>query len=156
MAKEVKLTPEALKKLQDELSELKNVRVDQVAQQLKEARSFGDLSENSEYDAAKDEQGKVFSRIAEIQAMLDNYILVEDAPVDGDTIHIGSVVTVLDLEFEESDRYEIVVSQEADLAHNRISEESPFGRAMLGHRVDDEVVVEAPAGPVYYRILSVE
>ncbi len=155
MAKEYKLTPEALKKLEEELAYLKNTRENEVAEQLKEARSFGDLSENSEFDAAKDEQGKLYSRIAELQYMLDNYILVEDAPADGETIRIGSTVRALDLEFDEEDEYEIVVSQEADLLQNRISEESPFGKALLGQKVGSVVTVEAPAGPVRYKILSV-
>ncbi len=156
MAKEYKLTQEALKKLQEELVYLKNTREHEVAEQLKEARSFGDLSENSEYEAAKDEQGKLYSRIAEVQFMLDNYVLVDEAPADGETVRIGSKVKVYDLEFEEESEYEIVVSQETDLLNNRISEESPFGKALLGQKVGEEVLVEAPAGVVRFRILAVE
>ena len=155
MAKEYKLTADALKKLQDELVYLKNTREREVAEQLKEARSFGDLSENSEYEAAKDEQGKLYSRIAEVENILANYVLVEDVPHDAESVRIGSLVRVLDLEFDEEAEYRIVVSQEADLMNGLISEESPFGKALVGHKADDEVSVEAPEGAVVYRILSV-
>jgi transcription elongation factor GreA len=157
MAKEYRLTAEALKQLQEELHYLKTTREDEVAKQLAEARSYGDLSENSEYDAAKDEQGKLYSRIAEVEFMLDNYVLVDEGPDDGDgeTVRIGSFVTVLDVEFGEEEEYEIVVSQEADLMAGRISEESPFGKALLGQKVGSVVVVEAPSGNVEYKIASV-
>ena len=156
MAKEYRLTQEALKKLEEELDYLKNTREQEVADQLKEARSFGDLSENSEYDAAKDEQGKVHSRIMELQYMLSNYVLVDETQADGVTVHIGSKVTVYDVDMEEEDVYEIVVSQDADLLNNRISEESPFGKALLGAKVGDEVEVDAPSGAIAFRIVSVE
>lgn len=157
MAKEYRLTAEALKQLQEELHYLKTVREDEVATQLAEARSYGDLSENSEFDAAKDEQGKLYSRIAEVEYMLDNYVLVDEGPVDGDgeVVRIGSFVTVLDIEMEEEEEYEIVVSQEADLMAGRISEESPFGKALLNQKVGAVVIVEAPSGNVEYKILSV-
>ena len=156
MAKEYRLTQDALKKLEEELEYLKNTREQEVADQLKEARSFGDLSENSEYDAAKDEQGKVHSRIMELQYMLSNYVLVDETQADGVTVHIGSKVTVYDVDMEEEDVYEIVVSQDADLLNNRISEESPFGKALLGAKVGDEVEVDAPSGAIAFRIVSVE
>ena len=156
MAKEYRLTQEALKKLEEELDYLKNTREQEVADQLKEARSFGDLSENSEYDAAKDEQGKVHSRIVELQYMLSNYVLVDETQADGVTVHIGSKVTVYDVDMEDEDVYEIVVSQDADLLNNRISEESPFGKALLGAKVGDEVEVDAPSGAIAFRIVSVE
>ena len=157
MAKEYRLTAEALKQLQEELHYLKTVREDEVATQLAEARSYGDLSENSEFDAAKDEQGKLYSRIAEVEYMLDNYVLVDEGPVDGDgeVVRIGSFVTVLDSEMEEEEEYEIVVSQEAELMAGRISEESPFGKALLNQQVGAVVIVEAPSGNVEYKILSV-
>ena len=156
MAKEYRLTQDALKKLEEELEYLKNTREQEVADQLKEARSFGDLSENSEYDAAKDEQGKVHSRIMELQYMLSNYVLVDETQTDGVTVHIGSKVTVYDVDMEEEDVYEIVVSQDADPLNNRISEESPFGMALLGAKVGDEVEVDAPSGAIAFRIVSVE
>ena len=137
MAKEYKLTLERLKELQDELTYLKTVREKEVAELIKEARSFGDLSENSEYDEAKTEQGKLYSRIAEVEEILGNCVVIEDSDDGGEYVRIGSTVTVLDKEFV-------------------ISEDSPFGKALLGKNAGDEVTVDAPAGPVEYKILKVE
>ena len=157
MAKEFKLTPERLKELQDELTYLKTVREKEVAELIKEARSFGDLSENSEYDEAKTEQGKLYSRIAEVENILSNYVVIEENEDDGSSsIRLGSTVTVLDKEFNEEETYKIVGSQEADPMNGVISEDSPFGRALLGKNAGDDVVVDAPAGPVEYKILKVE
>ena len=157
MAKEFKLTPERLKELQDELTYLKTVREKEVAELIKEARSFGDLSENSEYDEAKTEQGKLYSRIAEVENILSNYVVIEENEDDGgSSIRLGSTVTVLDKEFNEEETYKIVGSQEADPMNGVISEGSPFGRALLGKNAGDDVVVDAPAGPVEYKILKVE
>ena len=157
MAKEFKLTPERLKELQDELTYLKTVREKEVAELIKEARSFGDLSENSEYDEAKTEQGKLYSRIAEVENILSNYVVIEENEDDGGySIRLGSTVTVLDKEFNEEETYKIVGSQEADPMNGVISEDSPFGRALLGKNAGDDVVVDAPAGPVEYKILKVE
>ena len=157
MAKEFKLTPERLKELQDELTYLKTVREKEVAELIKEARSFGDLSENSEYDEAKNEQGKLYSRIAEVENILSNYVVIEEHESDGgSSIRLGSTVTVLDKEFNEEETYKIVGSQEADPMNGVISEDSPFGRALLGKNAGDDVVVDAPAGPVEYKILKVE
>ena len=156
MAKEYKLTLERLKELQDELTYLKTVREKEVADQIKEARSFGDLSENSEYDEAKNEQGKLYSRIAEVENILANYVVIEEEPSDGSSVRLGSTVTVLDEEFDETMVYKIVGSQEADPMNGVISEDSPFGKALLGKNAGDEVTVDAPAGPVEYKILKVE
>ncbi len=157
MAKEFKLTPERLKELQEELTYLKTVREKEVAELIKEARSFGDLSENSEYDEAKTEQGKLYSRIAEVENILENSVVIEESADDGGNyIRLGSTVTVLDKEFDEELTYKIVGSQEADPMNGVISEESPFGRALLGKTADDEVTVDAPSGPVEYKILKVE
>ena len=153
MAKEFKLTPERLKELQDELTYLKTVREKEVAELIKEARSFGDLSENSEYDEAKTEQGKLYSRIAEVENILSNYVIIEEHESDPNSVRLGSSVKVLDLEFEEEESYQVVGSQEADPMNGRISEDSPFGKALLGKAVGDEVHVEAPAGVLRYRIL---
>ena len=115
MAKEFKLTPERLKELQDELTYLKTVREKEVAELIKEARSFGDLSENSEYDEAKNEQGKLYSRIAEVENILSNYVVIEENEDDGGySVRLGSTVTVLDKEFNEEETYKMVGSQEAD------------------------------------------
>ena len=156
MAKEYKLTLERLKELQDELTYLKTVREKEVAELIKEARSFGDLSENSEYDEAKTEQGKLYSRIAEVEEILGNCVVIEDSDDGGEYVRIGSTVTVLDKEFDETEVYKIVGSQEADPMNGVISEDSPFGKALLGKNAGDEVTVDAPAGPVEYKILKVE
>ena len=156
MAKEYKLSPQRLKELQDELTYLKTVREKEVAELIKEARSFGDLSENSEYDEAKNEQGKLYSRIAQVEEILSNYVVIEEESDDGDYIRLGSTITVLDKEFDEELTYKIVGSQEADPMNGAISEDSPFGRAMLGKNEGDDITVDAPAGPVQYKILKVE
>ena len=156
MAKEFKLTPERLKELQDELTYLKTVREKEVAELIKEARSFGDLSENSEYDEAKTEQGKLYSRIAEVENILSNYVVIEEHETDPNSVRLGSTVKVVDLEFNEEESYQVVGSQEADPMNGRISEDSPFGRALLGRAVGDEVQVEAPAGVLRYRIAEIQ
>ena len=156
MAKEYKLSPERLKALQDELVYLKTVREKEVADQIKEARSFGDLSENSEYDEAKNEQGKLYSRIAEIETILANYVVIEEHETAHDAVRLGSRITVLDKEFNEQEVYQVVGSQEADPMNGRISEESPFGKALLGKVVGDDVVVEAPAEVLHYQVLDIQ
>ena len=154
MAKEYKLSPERFQKLKDELNYLKTVREREVADQIKEARSFGDLSENSEYDEAKNEQGKLYSRIAEVEDILANCVVIEEGDHDPNKIRLGSRIKVRDLEFDEESEYEIVGSQEADPMGGRISEDSPFGKALLGKAVGDEVIVEAPAGIIKYKVLD--
>ena len=156
MAKEYKLSPERLKELQDEMQYLKSVREKEVAELIKEARSFGDLSENSEYDEAKNEQGKLYSRMAEIEEILSNYVVIEEDGRAGSEVRLGSTVTVLDKEFNEEEVYKIVGSQEADPMNGSISEDSPFGKALLGKNEGDDVTVDAPAGPVYYKVIKVE
>ena len=156
MAKEYKLSPERLKKLQEEHNYLKTVREKEVAELIKEARSFGDLSENSEYDEAKTEQGKLYSRIAELEEILANYVLIEDNDEDSAYVRLSSIVTLLDKEFDEEVTYKIVGSQEADPMGGTISEDAPIGKALLGKKAGDDVVVDAPAGPVEYRVLKVE
>ena len=156
MAKEYKLSAERLKELQDELIYLKTVREKEVADQIKEARSFGDLSENSEYDEAKNEQGKLYSRIAEVEEILANCVVIEEDENDHNAVRLGSRITVLDLEFDEQETYEVVGSQEADPMNGRISEDSPFGRALLGKEVGEEVLVEAPAGNLHYKVLDIQ
>lgn len=156
MAKEIKLSAERHQELKDELNYLKTVREKEVADQIKEARSFGDLSENSEYDEAKNEQGKLYSRIAEIEAILQNCIVLdEDQEHNGNSVRIGSKIKVLDEEFKEEVTYVVVGSQEADPMNGRISEDSPFGRALLGKTEGEEVTVEAPAGAMKFKILTI-
>ncbi len=152
MAKEFKLSAQRLEALKEELNYLKTVREKEVAEQIKEARSFGDLSENSEYDEAKNEQGKLYSRIAEIENILSNHVVIEDHEKDPDAVRLGSRITVLDLEFKEEETYQVVGSQEADPMNGKISEESPFGRALIGHKVGEKVTVESPSGPIRYEI----
>ena len=157
MAKEYKLSPERLKELQEEMNYLKTVREKEVAELIKEARSFGDLSENSEYDEAKNEQGKLYSRMAELEEILSNYVVIEEEEnVVGDYIRMGSTVTVLDKEFGEQETYKIVGSQEADPMNGTISEDSPFGKALMGKSEGDEAVVDAPAGAIVFKIVKVE
>ena len=133
-------------------------REKEVAEQIKEARSFGDLSENSEYDEAKTEQGKLYSRIAEIKVLIDNAEIVDNIDHDApkDTVTLGSIVKVRDIEDDYEETYEIVGSQEANPREGRISDDSPVGRALRGHRAGEQVTVEAPAGNLKFEIVSVE
>ncbi|MBR6120733.1 MAG: transcription elongation factor GreA [Oscillospiraceae bacterium] len=161
MAKEFKITSIRLQELEEELHYLKTTREKEVAEHLKEARSFGDLSENSEYDEAKNEQAQLYGRIAEVENILAHAVIIDDG-LDGveESVHgrvgLGCTVKVLDIEFDEEDIYAIVGSQEADPKNHRISDDSPFGRAMIGKTVGDTVEVEAPVGVVRFKILSVE
>ena len=156
MAKEYKLSAQRLGELREELNYLKTVREKEVAELIKEARSFGDLSENSEYDEAKNEQGKLYSRIIQVEDILSNYVVIEEEEEGGDCVHLGTRVTVLDKEFNEELSYKVVGSQEADPLHGAISEESPLGKALIEKRVGEHFTVEAPAGPVEYEILKIE
>ena len=152
----MQLSPERLKELQDELYTLKTVREKEVAELIKEARSYGDLSENSEYDEAKNEQGRLYSRMAELEEILSNCVVIEEEESDGDYIRMGSTVVVYDKEFEEEQTFRITGSQEADPMNGLISEESPFGKALMGRVAGEEITVDAPSGPVEYKILTVE
>ena len=154
MAKLQKLTQETADQLQKELEYLKTVREKEVADMIKEARSFGDLSENSEYDEAKNEQGRVYSRISELTEILSNYVIIESSAAVAGEIGHGSHVKVREDGFEEE--FSIVGSQEADPAQSRISDESPIGRALVGHKAGDRITVHAPAGQIQYEILEVE
>ena len=157
MAKEFKITSIRLAELEEELQYLKTTREKEVAEHLKEARSFGDLSENSEYDEAKNEQGKLYSRIAEIEDIFLHAVIITEDDAAGTSVTIGSRVTVAEVKSgKELPEYKVVGSQEADPKNHRISDDSPFGRAMLGKTVGDIVEVEAPVGTVKFEILSVE
>ena len=157
MAKQIVLTHEGLLALEEELEQLKSVKRKEIAEKIKVALSFGDLSENSEYDEAKTEQGKLYSRIAEVENILSNYVVIEENEDDGgSSIRLGSTVTVLDKEFNEEETYKIVGSQEADPMHGIISEESPFGKALLGAKEGDTVTVEAPRGAITYVVKKIE
>ena len=155
MAKTIKITDDGLKKLQDELENLKtNGRAD-IAEKIKVARGYGDLSENSEYDEAKNEQAKIEARIVEIEAMLKNIEIIEDVKGKAKSVVIGVKVKVLDLEFDEEDEYRVVGSTEADPINGKISDESPVGKALLGKKVGDEVIVDAPDGEFKLKVLEI-
>jgi len=156
VAKEYKITSARLKELEEELNYLKTTREKEVAELIKEARSFGDLSENSEYDEAKNEQAKLYGRIAEVENILANAVIIEEGDENTGRVGLGCRVRVMDLELEEEEEYTIVGSQEADPMNYRISDDSPFGRAMVGKGVGDLVEVEAPVGILQFRILNVE
>ena len=156
MKQEFKLTQENLDKLKDELEYLKTVRMQEVAEQIKEARSFGDLSENAEYDEAKNEQGKVASRIAELETIIANAVIISEDMYAKDEVSPGCRFKVLDLEFDEEEEYHFVGSQEADPMDGKISDESPFGKAVLGHKVGDVVEVETQMGVLQYRVMEIQ
>ena len=149
------LTYEGLKKLEDELENLKVVRRKEVSQKIKEAREQGDLSENAEYDAAKDEQRDIEARIEELEKILKNAEVVVEEEADLDKVSIGCSVKILDCEFEEEVEYKIVGSTEANSLKGKISNESPVGKALLGKQVGDTVTVETPAGEFSYKVLSI-
>lgn len=155
MAKQVLLTSEGLKKLQDELDNLKTVRRKENTAAIKMARSFGDLSENSEYDEARNEQAEIEARIVEIETMLNNAKVIDEDNIDTDVVSVGSKVTVMDMEDKEEEEYLIVGSTEADPMNGKISDESPVGSALLGHKIDEVVTVEAPLGKMEYKIVKI-
>lgn len=155
MPKQFVLTEEGLKNLEDELEQLKTEKRKEISEKIKVALSFGDLSENSEYDEAKNEQAMIESRIATIEAMLKNVKIIDDDDLNTETINVGSKVKVLDVEFDEEDEYSIVGSTECDPDTNKISDESPFGKALIGHSVGETVTVEAPGGEVQLKILTI-
>ena len=161
------LTYEGLKKLEDELQDLKVVKRKQIAQKIKEAREQGDLSENAEYDAAKDEQRDIEARIEQIEKILKNAEVVVEDEVDLDKINVGCKVKVLDVEentrgyyvtveFDEEEEFKIVGSSEANSLGGKISNESPVGKALLGAKVGDTVRVETQAGMIEYKVLEIQ
>ena len=153
-----KMSQERLDALKEELYYLETVREKEVAELIKEARSFGDLSENSEYDEAKTEQGKLYSKIAELKVLIENAEIVDNMDQDApkDSVTLGSIVRVRDLEEDFEETYEIVGSQEANPREGRISDDSPVGRGLRGHRAGDVVSINAPAGELKFEIISVE
>ena len=152
-----KMSQERLDAIKEELRYLETVREKEVAEQIKEARSFGDLTENSEYDEAKTEQGKLYSKIAELKVLIENAEIVDNIETDlpKDAVTLGSVVRVRDLEDGYEEKFEIVGSQEANPREGRISDDSPLFQALKGRRKGDTVSVEAPAGIFRYEIVSV-
>ena len=150
------LTYAGLKQYEDELQNLKVVRRKEVAEKIKEAREQGDLSENAEYDAAKDEQRDIEARIEELEKLLKNAEVVVEDEIDLDKIRIGCSVKVYDVEFDEEIEFKIVGSTEANSLQNKISNESPVGRALLGKSVGDLVDVETQAGNIQYKVLEIQ
>ena len=150
------LTYQGLKKLEDELQDLKVVKRKEVAQKIKEAREQGDLSENAEYDAAKDEQRDIEARIEDIEKILKNAEVVVEEEVELDKISIGCTVRILDCEYDEECEYKIVGSTEANSLKGKISNESPVGRALLGAKVGDTVKVETQVGDLEYKVLEIQ
>ena len=157
MVKEFKMSQARYDELKKELDYSKTTRADEIAELIKEARGFGDLSENSEYDEAKNEQGKLYSRIAELEEILLHAKIVSESETDSDKISIGCKVTVTNLSTgKKLPVYKIVGSQEADVMNFAVSEDSPFGKALMGRKAGEEITVEAPRGAIRYRIDSIE
>ena len=153
--KKVVLTYEGLKKMEEELETLKIVRRKEVAEKIKEARGQGDLSENAEYDAAKEEQAEIEARIVVLEKMLRNAEVIDDEEVSGDIVGLGSKVEVYDIEFDELMKYTIVGSAEADPMNGRISNESPVGMALLGHKAGESITTHTPDGDAVFEIKSI-
>ncbi|SRR5690606_12244291 len=153
--KEVILTPDGLAKLEKELEHLKTVRRREVAARIKQAIEFGDISENSEYDDAKNEQAFIEGRIASLEKMLRNATVVDEESVDTDSVTVGVKVRLKDLDMGEEFEYTLVGSAEADPSEMRISNESPVGKALMGRKVGDVVEVDAPVGTLKYEIVSI-
>ncbi|MCI8387234.1 MAG: transcription elongation factor GreA [Clostridiales bacterium] len=156
MAKPMVLTAEGLKKMTDELDYLKNIKRVEVKENLAIARSFGDLSENSEYDEAKNEQAKVETRINELEEILKNVVVINENELADDIANVGMTVKVYDEEFDEEVEYNIVGSNEADPLKNNISDQSPIGMAIIGKHVDEIAEVEAPSGIIKLKILEIK
>lgn len=149
------LTKEGVAKLEAELENLKTVRRKEVAEKIKVALSFGDLSENSEYDEAKNEQGIVESRIAEIEATLAHAQIIDDDDISTEKVGIGNIVKILDIEMDEEMEFQIVGTSEANIEKGKMSDESPIGGALIGRKIGEEVEVETPSGVLKFRILNI-
>lgn len=155
-SKETILTAEGLKKLEDELENLRSVRRHEVAERIKVAIGYGDISENSEYDDAKNEQAFIEGRILELEQMISTATVIDSASNKEGVVMLGSTVVVKDMEFGDEETYTIVGTTEADPFKNRISNESPVGAAILGQKVNSVVQVHTPAGELSYQILEVK
>ena len=153
--KEILLTQEGFDNLEKELEMLRTERRTEIAERIKVALGFGDLSENSEYDEAKNAQAENETKIAELENKIRHAKIIDESEIDTKTVQVGNKVKILDLEFNKELEYTIVGSTEVDLSQNRISNESPIGAALLGKKKNQEVDVEAPAGIIKYKILSI-
>lgn len=155
MAKSVLLTAEGLKQLEEELDLLKGEKRKEIAEKIKVARSYGDLSENSEYDDAKNEQAILEARIATIEATLKVAVVIDENEISDQSVHVGSLVRIENMAMGREFEYRIIGSNESNPKENKISDESPVGKALLGHKVGDVVEVEVPAGLMTFKILNV-
>lgn len=154
-SKEYPLTYEGLKKLEERLEYLKSVMRRDIAERIKQALAFGDISENSEYDEAKNEQARIEGEIAQLEAMLKHVKVIDEDEVNTESVSLGSKVKLLDMEFNEEVEYSIVGSLEADPAKNKISNESPVGKALIGKQIGSIVEVAAPGGTIRFKILEI-
>ena len=155
MQKQFKLTKARFEELKEELNYLRTTREKEIEEQIKEARSFGDLSENSEYDEAKNEQGKLHSRIAELEHIIANTVIIDEGALNAKSVEMGMTVRIRFLADDREDEYSIVGSQEANPMKKLLSDESPLGKALVGHKEGDTVKVDAPAGSFKCKILTV-
>lgn len=153
---EVILTPEGIEKLEQELEELKVVKRRELAERIKVAISYGDLKENSEYHSAKEEQAFMETRIATIEKMLRKARVIDTRKMDTSKVYVGAIVVLHDIEFDEKLEYTIVGPAEADVANNKISYESPLGKALMGNKVGSIVEVDAPVGIIKYELLEIK
>ncbi|MBR6050218.1 MAG: transcription elongation factor GreA [Clostridia bacterium] len=156
MAKQIVVTESGLKKITDELEYLKNVKRKEAAENVGIARSFGDLSENSEYDEAKNEQAKIEAQISELEETLAHVKVIGDHEIQTNTVSIGVSVVVYDMGYNEEVEYHLVSSREVDPLQNKISDQSPLGKAIIGAKVGDVVSAEVPAGTIKVRIVSIK
>ncbi|MBQ9673003.1 MAG: transcription elongation factor GreA [Ruminococcus sp.] len=153
--KKIILTAEGLKKLEEELEVLKGEKRSEIAEKIKVARSYGDLSENSEYDDAKNEQAILEARIADIEATLKNAVILDESEINNDKVHVGSFVKVVNLNLNKEMTLKIVGSNESNPKELKISDESPVGIGLLGKQVDDVAEIETPGGTVAYKVLEI-
>ncbi len=156
MAKQIVVTESSFKKLKEELDFLKNVKRKEAAENVGIARSFGDLSENSEYDEAKNEQAKIEAQIADLEETIATARVISDHEIQTDAVSVGVSVLIYDVEFDEEIEYTLVSSREVDPLHNKISDQSPIGKALIGAKVGDTVTVEVPDGTAKFEIRKIE
>lgn len=156
MAKQIVVTASSFQKLKEELDYLKNVKRKEAAENVGIARSYGDLSENSEYDEAKNEQAKVEAQIAELEETIAHAKVISDHEIQTDTVNVGVTVTIYDMDFDEELAYTIVSSREVDPLNNMISDQSPIGKALIGTKVGDIVTVEVPDGVAKFKVMNIE
>ena len=155
MAEKQKYTKQGFQDLVDELKYLKLTRREEIKEQIAIARGFGDLSENAEYDEARNEQAKVEARIQELESLIENAEIIDESTMDVRSISLGSIVKLFDEDFDEEITYSIVGSNQADPLENKISDQSPIGRALMGKKAGDSVTVTAPAGELHFKVLEV-